>query len=379
VPSKPQNFTPTMTTNTQTTPLPTSRTLLTNLLSAISAIPLTPSPATSSNYPGNPNKQQRGEDQIKEQIREQKGKEDDNGGGNPLRRVPPSHRHLVATLHVLFPGLVLQALDLLERGLVAGVVCCPGLPLRGLTTPGGDDDDAQQVGRDTGGNGGSGGGGRLRGKETIKVEKEKIDEEAAAAVGLDGDRLEKTADEAGLPLSGGGDGGFGGRKTAEGENRIKYAFYLVQSAAAAEAARERRRRRKRGDEDGGDGREGRGYIVRLDAWHCSCAAFAFAAVQGDSSVSQGWQGTAGEIGLGNDDWHLSPAADESHAEGGTEEEWSFGGMSLDGRGAGTNEEVPVCKHLLACVLAERWHTALGRYVVERTVQREEMAGIVAEI
>ncbi|KAL2195905.1 hypothetical protein P885DRAFT_39485 [Corynascus similis CBS 632.67] len=351
VPSKPQNLTPTITTNTHATPLPTSRTLLTNLFNAISAIPLTPSPATLSNYPGNPNKQQRGEDQIKEQIREQKGKEDDNGGGNPLRRVPPSHRHLVATLHVLFPGLVLPALDLLERGLVAGVVCCPGR-----------------------------GGGRLRGKETIKVEKEKIDKEAAAAVGLDGDRLEKTADEAGrLPLSGGGDGGFGGRKTAEGENRTKYAFYLVQSAAAAEAAREKRRRRKRGDEDGGDGREGKGYIVRLDAWHCSCAAFAFAAVQGDSSVSQGWQGAAGEIGLGNDDWHLSPAADESHAEGGTEEEWSFGGMSLDGRGAGTNEEVPVCKHLLACVLAERWHTALGRYVVERTVQREEMAGIVAEI
>ncbi|KAK4251624.1 hypothetical protein C7999DRAFT_27698 [Corynascus novoguineensis] len=371
-----------MTTNTHATPLPTSRTLLTNLLNAISAIPLTPPPATLPNLPGNPNKQRRGEDQIKEQIREEKGKEDDDGGGNPLRRVPPSHRHLVATLHVLFPGLVLPALDLLERGLVAGVVCRPGLPLRGLTTPGGDD-DAQQVGRDAGGNGGTGGGGRLRAKEEIKVENEKVDEEAAAAVGLDGDRLEKTADEAErLPPSGGGeadDGGFGGRKTAEGESRTKYAFYFVQSAAAAEAARERRRRRKRGDEDGGDSREGKGYIVRLDAWHCSCAAFAFAAVQGDSAASQGWQGTAGETGLGNDDWHVSPAADESHAEVGTEEEWSFGGMSLDGRGAGLNEEVPVCKHLLACVLAERWHTALGRYVVKRTVQKEEMAGIVAEI
>jgi hypothetical protein len=60
-------------------------------------------------------------------------------------------------------------------------------------------------------------------------------------------------------------------------------------------------------------------------------------------------------------------------------EWSFGGMSLDGIEAGAGEGVPVCKHLLACLLAERWGTALGQYVAEREVVKEEMAGIVAEV
>jgi len=41
--------------------------------------------------------------------------------------------------------------------------------------------------------------------------------------------------------------------------------------------------------------------------------------------------------------------------------------------------VPVCKHLLACLLAERWEAALGGYVIERRVGREEMAGIAAEV
>jgi len=36
------------------------------------------------------------------------------------------------------------------------------------------------------------------------------------------------------------------------------------------------------------------------------------------------------------------------------------------------EDVPLCKHLLACVLVERW-----RGVEERVVGREEMAGWAA--
>ncbi|OAA55904.1 coproporphyrinogen 3 oxidase [Niveomyces insectorum RCEF 264] len=34
---------------------------------------------------------------------------------NPLRHIPPAHRPLLATLHVLFPALLLPALDLLDR------------------------------------------------------------------------------------------------------------------------------------------------------------------------------------------------------------------------------------------------------------------------
>jgi hypothetical protein len=75
--------------------------------------------------------------------------------------------------------------------------------------------------------------------------------------------------------------------------------------------------------------------------------------------------------------------EEEGVSAGTELDWSFGGMSCDGLDLGggdtAGEGVPVCKHLLACLLAERWSVALGRYVVERRVGGEEMAGIVADV
>lgn len=59
---------------------------------------------------------------------------------------------------------------------------------------------------------------------------------------------------------------------------------------------------------------------------------------------------------------------------GEEAKWEFGGLSADGREGGA---VPVCKHLLACVLGERWGVLKG-YVKERSVGREEMAGLAGE-
>ena len=52
------------------------------------------------------------------------------------------------------------------------------------------------------------------------------------------------------------------------------------------------------------------------------------------------------------------------------ERWSFGGLSL-GEGA-----MPVCKHLLACVLVEKCR-ALRGCVEERVVSREEAAAWAA--
>lgn len=57
--------------------------------------------------------------------------------------------------------------------------------------------------------------------------------------------------------------------------------------------------------------------------------------------------------------------------------WEFGGLSADGRdGAGG---VPCCKHLLACVLAEKWNAVLGGYIEQRLVSREEGAGLVGDL
>ncbi|KAH6640681.1 hypothetical protein F5144DRAFT_599363 [Chaetomium tenue] len=320
-----------------TTPhLPPTRTLLTTLLNAIAAIPLTPSPTTqppptrAAPPPPPPTANQRSENKNKPPQE------------NPLRRVPASHRHLIVTLHVLFPGLVLPALDLLERGFVARVALA----------------DCSTSSSSGGGGAGIEGGGVEGGDGGV------VGEASARGGGLG-------KSEEGMVLAGAGGERRGGRGNA---------FYLVQSAAAVEAARERRRRRKHSDDgdeaDGvggmGMGSQEKGYIVRLDAWHCSCAAFAFAAVQGEITASYGRAG--GEREMGFEYASAEPSGVSVEAA-----EWSFGGMSLDGLEAGDGEGVPVCKHLLACLLAERWDAALGQYVVERRVRKEEMAGIVADV
>lgn len=47
-------------------------------------------------------------------------------------------------------------------------------------------------------------------------------------------------------------------------------------------------------------------------------------------------------------------------------EWYFGGYSL-------GEDIPMCKHLLACVMVERWRE-FGHDVEEKEVSIEELAG-----
>lgn len=113
------------------------------------------------------------------------------------------------------------------------------------------------------------------------------------------------------------------------------------------------------------------YFVHLVSWNCSCAAFAFSAFPASSYGSAGVP------------WDLSQDGDDEVLEMsmGVEQEeglagWEFGGLSLDG--TGDRGGVPVCKHLLACVLGERWGDVLGGYVKEKKVSREEIAGYGAE-
>lgn len=95
------------------------------------------------------------------------------------------------------------------------------------------------------------------------------------------------------------------------------------------------------------------YEVRLDAWNCSCPAFAFSAFP---------------------PVHPEPEVQMYDADGGGAEKeaaWRFGGAALgDGM-------PPVCKHLLACVLAERCAGLFGGGVQERQVGVEEAAGWAA--
>ncbi|KAK4111139.1 hypothetical protein N656DRAFT_780937 [Canariomyces notabilis] len=327
--------------------LPTPRTLLTNLINAISNIPLTPQQPSDSKP-----------DQSRRRLIH-----DPSPPGNPLRHVSPSHRHLIITLHALFPGMVLPALDLLERGCVSRVVL--------------KDRPHHHAG----------------GRATYDDHDENND---------DGDDEHDTPDAQndGVRATEQTQVGTQGRK-----GRIKRkspSFYLVTSSSSSSAStttlsspagdsvthhlnRGSRRLKKLAGEyhhhhhhEGATAGTGtatgtglRRYLVRLGAWNCTCAAFAFAAVQGGTPLGEGEGGADAGMGGGTE----------------TEMDWSFGGMAMDGLGveggtaaaAAPGGGVPLCKHLLACMLAERWSAALGRYVVTRRVAREEMAGIVADV
>jgi hypothetical protein len=139
-------------------------------------------------------------------------------------------------------------------------------------------------------------------------------------------------------------------------------FHLVRSAQQPT----RRGRRPAADDVGAGG--GPTYVVRTRAWSCDCATFAFGAFP-VGPVSTGYYIHSAH------DHHQRPPLEIRNGR------WEFGGLSFDGRPEREDDNVgsgtpPCCKHLLACVLAERWGHVLGGYVQERKVGPEEAAGLI---
>ncbi|KAH6966731.1 hypothetical protein EDB82DRAFT_344144 [Fusarium venenatum] len=218
-------------------PLPSHRELITALICSISAI----TPSTSDNISST------------EPLRAAQ-----LPTLSPLQAVSPSQRPLLLTLHVLFPSLLLPALDLLDRGLVARLV------------------RSQELDHDS-------------------------------------------------PL-----------------DLMKNDVFLVRSLATTISRRPR-------DVNISSKR----YIVHLNAWNCSCASFTFDAFPGHHMS-------------------MTDEAQQLHSEEGS---WSFGGTSMGPEG----NTPPCCKHLLACLLVDKWSEMLGMYVEDRVVSREDMAGIIADM
>lgn len=249
--------------------LPQPRELLTSLINSISDIPLS-QPRPASDQPG------REEEPF-----------------HPLRAVPISHRHLLTTLHVLFPTLLLPALDLLDRGLVTRLV-------------------------------------------------------------LEGGGRPTTSEDQDGPGPGPG---------------APKGTYVVRSARSAHPHPRRQQQQQQQQATTPAAASG-AYVARLGAWNCTCAAFAFAAFPTTTTTTTTTM--RGVSRPDSDGGGLDPPNDDGPP-------WSFGGMTFDGRGGEGDGDVPCCKHLLACLLAERWQAALGSYVVERRVGREEMAGIIVDV
>lgn len=94
----------------------------------------------------------------------------------------------------------------------------------------------------------------------------------------------------------------------------------------------------------------RSYVVRLGAWNCTCASFTL------------------------DAFPPVPRRTVAGSENEGQDRWQSGGLSLDG----LSESAPCCKHLLACLLAERWETLQDNRVTTRYISRDELAGIISD-
>lgn len=119
------------------------------------------------------------------------------------------------------------------------------------------------------------------------------------------------------------------------------------------------------------------YVVRTGAWSCSCAPFALSAFPVETAPAPTYAIRAADPHQDRDEDDGVDEEEETAAAAPADRE--FGGRSRDGRppsagGVGPGD-VPCCKHLLACVLAERWGV-LGPYVEEREVGPEEAVGLM---
>lgn len=119
-------------------------------------------------------------------------------------------------------------------------------------------------------------------------------------------------------------------------------MYSVQSAASA-TSRGRRRHIPQASKS---------YAVHLDAWSCNCGAFALEAYSNYDVTS------------------ITEQLQESGISSG-----GFGSPGMDAR-LGLQEDFPCCKHLLACLLAEKWRGAPRGLVEDRYITKEELAAII---
>ncbi|KAL7788558.1 hypothetical protein V8C43DRAFT_287917 [Trichoderma afarasin] len=215
----------------------------------------------------------------------------DNPGDAELIRETPSSaedvnwRRQLLTLHVIFPSLLLPALDLLDRGLVTRLLVADELQKVSETAP----PPAASVG-DT----------------------ENTDEQSEGHIP---DSLQAM------------------------DHKDQICMYTVQSAVSTTSRRKRHTPQTT-----------KVYAVHLDAWSCSCGGFALDAYSHYDVASS------------------SEKLQNSPPKG------LFGNLELDG--LTSLEDFPCCKHLLACLLAEKWRKTPGGHVQDRYTTKEELAGII---
>ena len=135
--------------------------------------------------------------------------------------------------------------------------------------------------------------------------------------------------------------------------QLPWEIFYVQSASAAEVSSKSRSRYRRGYNPTRPH-----YEVRLDAWNCTCPAFAFSAFGGVSDVS---------------DDQVSPVDPVEQAVTGTDEgggeRWRFGGTATRNMTG-----APICKHILAALLGKALPSFFANGVERKEVSATEAAG-----
>ncbi|ESZ98535.1 hypothetical protein SBOR_1067 [Sclerotinia borealis F-4128] len=304
-----------------------------------------------------------------------RGNENANQKENPLKNVEAEKKALLMTLHVIFPPpLLLQALDLLDRGGVERIVFWWEGEARG--------------------NGyGEGEGKDLSGEErvTSRYHATHAETNQTTGEGAESSIPPQAHIQIQLPLplplppaphAHAQPPTSASNPSSPTKSRNKITLHQVRSSQPSKwnsshshsqyqsHSHATTRSNSRYGVSAGMAPSDNIYTVHLDAWNCTCAAFTYSAfpalptssISSSSHYSASFNPTSSPL-LQNKN------PQEKEKETPEEEKWQYGGTTAK------DPQVPICKHLVACLLGERWAGVLGGYVGERVVGREEMAGL----
>ncbi|KAF7942702.1 uncharacterized protein EAE97_006156 [Botrytis byssoidea] len=308
------------------------------------------------------------------------GNQNGNQDLNPLKQLDAQKKALLMTLHVIFPPpLLLHALDLLDRGAVGRVVSKREEDIEegiGKREGVGDMRDGEK--RSMGKNFSGAGQKEVENSRSMEVKDTEVGETANDAYNpkvTPSTSISTPSNKNPSPLTPNHRSPLKTKPTTLYQVRSSQPpkWHSSRSASGAGAVT-------------GHAAAENTYTVHLDAWNCSCAAFAFSAFPASSSSSSSTHSypyiSTSTPSASYFPWGLEISPDEEcsvslekqkgkgKGEGeGEEEKWQYGGWTK-------TSQVPICKHLLACLLVERWGDVLGTFVRERVAGREEMGGLV---
>lgn len=250
-----------------------------------------------------------------------------------LPALPASAKPFVLTLHVLYPHVLLDALDLIDRGLVFRLCVSDAAPTQ-ATNPSYSSTDAAAALR----------GAIMDEMEVADTWRARQDDDAEHSQ----PHQTPQDDTSGASTT--------AMKTTHHVRSAQVANYRPQSTATEETSSP----------------SATFYQIHLRAWHCSCPAFAHAMFS-PGSASPGQPDPARILPA---DSTPKPATISSESN----LPFNFGGIPAAKRRArsadqGSNIEVlpPACKHILACILAESAPRLFHRPTIEQQMPDAAMS------